>query len=87
MSRSSAAVTWAWRQPWIKVTLRGYPSGTYYADFAGVPSYVHQHDLGLAIGAWGADWPDGYGFLYNLVAGPAIAPAANPNISELDDRW
>ena len=69
----------------IKVTLQGYPSGTYYADFAGVPSYVHQHDLGLAIGAWGADWPDGYGFLYNLVAGPAIAPAGNPNISELND--
>ena len=63
----------------------GLPVRTYYADFAGVPSYVHQHDLGLAIGGWGADWPDGYGFLYNLVAGPAIAPAANPNISELDD--
>jgi peptide/nickel transport system substrate-binding protein len=69
----------------IKVILQGYPSGTYYAYFAGVPSYVHQHDLGLAIGSWGADWPDGYGFLYNLVAGPAIAPAGNPNISELND--
>jgi peptide/nickel transport system substrate-binding protein len=50
-----------------------------------VPDYVHQHDLGLVFGAWGADWPDGYGFLYNLVAGPAIAPAGNPNVSELDD--
>ena len=69
----------------IKVSLRGYPSATYFADFAGVPSYVHQHDLGLAIGVWGADWPDGYGFLYNLVAGAAIAPAGNPNVSELND--
>lgn len=82
---AAAAEQQALSRAGIKVTLRGYPSGTYYADFAGVPSYVHQHDLGLAIGSWGADWPDGYGFLYNLVAGPAIAPAANPNISELDD--
>jgi peptide/nickel transport system substrate-binding protein len=69
----------------IKIALQGYPSGTFFADFAGVPNYVHQHDLGLAIGLWGADWPDGYGFLYNLVAGSAIAPAGNSNISELDD--
>jgi peptide/nickel transport system substrate-binding protein len=69
----------------ITVTLLGYPSGTFFSNFAGVPDYVHQHDLGLAFGAWGADWPDRYGFLYNLVAGPAIAPAGNPNISELDD--
>jgi peptide/nickel transport system substrate-binding protein len=69
----------------IKVTLRGYPSSTMYADFAGVPNYVHQHDLGLATGAWGADWPDGYAFLYDLVAGPAILPAGNINVSELDD--
>jgi peptide/nickel transport system substrate-binding protein len=69
----------------IKVALQGYPSGTFFTDFAGVPNYVHQHDLGLAIGLWGADWPDGYGFLYNLVAGSAIAPAGNSNISELDD--
>ena len=71
----------------ITVTLLGYPSGTFFSNFAGVPDYVRQHHLGLAFGAWGADWPDGYGFLYNLVAGPAIAPAGNPNISELDDPW
>jgi peptide/nickel transport system substrate-binding protein len=69
----------------IKVTLQGYPSATMYTDFAGAPSYVHRHDLGLATGAWGPDWPDGYAFLYNLVAGPAILPAGNTNISELDD--
>lgn len=82
---AAAALQQALSRAGIKVALQGYPSGTFYTDFAGVPSYVHQHDLGLAIGVWVADWPDGYGFLYNLVAGSAIAPAGNSNISELDD--
>lgn len=69
----------------IEVTLQGYPSATFYTDFAGVPSYVHRHDLGLATGAWGPDWPDGYAFLYDLVAGPAILSVGNTNISELSD--
>ncbi len=69
----------------IKVTLQGYPSGKYFTDFAGVPNYVHQHDLGLATGGWGPDWPDGYGFLYYLTAGPAIQPAGNTNVGELND--
>ena len=68
----------------IKVTLQGYPSGKYYTNFAGVPNYVHQHDLGLAIGGWAPDWPDGYGMLYYLTAGPAIQAAGNTNIGELD---
>ncbi len=69
----------------IKVTLQGYPSGKYFTDFAGVPNYVHQHDLGLGTHGWAPDWPDGYGMLYYLVAGPAIQPAGNTNIGELND--
>jgi peptide/nickel transport system substrate-binding protein len=69
----------------IKLTLQGYPSGKYFTNFAGVPNYVHQHDLGLAIGGWAPDWPDGYGMLYYLTAGPAIQEAGNTNIGELDD--
>ncbi len=68
----------------IKLTLQGYPSGKYFTNFAGVPNYVHQHDLGLAIGGWAPDWPDGYGMLYYLTAGPAIQAAGNTNIGELD---
>jgi peptide/nickel transport system substrate-binding protein len=67
------------------VTLQGYPSETYFTDFAGVPSYVHQHALGLAEGGWEPDWPDGFGFLYYLTAGPAISPAGNHNVEELND--
>ena len=72
-------------QAGIKTTLHGYPPGTYAADFAGVPNYVHQHGLGIAFGAWGADWPDGYGFFDALTNGAAITPAGNGNIEELND--
>jgi peptide/nickel transport system substrate-binding protein len=69
----------------IKLTLQGYPSGKYFTNFAGVPNFVHSHNLGLDIGGWAPDWPDGYGFLYYITAGPAISPAGNTNISELND--
>jgi peptide/nickel transport system substrate-binding protein len=69
----------------IKAQLDGYLSGKYYTDFAGVPAYVHSHDLGIDMGGWGADWPDGYGFLDELSNGDAIAPAGNANISEIND--
>jgi peptide/nickel transport system substrate-binding protein len=69
----------------IKLTLQGYPSGKYFTNFAGVPNFVHQHDLGLAVGGWAPDWPDGYGMLYYVTAGPAIQAAGNTNIAELDD--
>ena len=69
----------------IKLSLHGYPSGTYYSNFAGVPNYVHSHNLGLDIGGWGADWPDGYGFLDFLAAGDTISPAGNTNIAEIND--
>jgi peptide/nickel transport system substrate-binding protein len=69
----------------IKATLDGYTSGNYYTDFAGDPSYVHTHDLGLDMGGWGADWPDGYGFLDELSNGNTIAPnGGNTNISEIN---
>ena len=69
----------------INIALQGYPSGKFFTSFAGVPNYVHQHDLGLVLGGWAPDWPDGFGFLYYITAGPAITPVANSNISELND--
>jgi len=67
------------------VTLQGYPAARFFSDFAGVPNYVHQHHLGLIISGWAPDWPDGFGFLYYLTAGPVISPADNSNVSELND--
>jgi ABC-type transport system substrate-binding protein len=72
------------KQVGINATLNGYLSGKYYSDFAGVPAYVHSHNLGISMGGWGADWPDGYGFLYAVSDGAAIAPAGNANISEIN---
>jgi len=69
----------------ITLQLHGYPSGTYYTDFAGSPNYVHQHSLGLDTGGWAADWPDGYGFLDYISNGATISPAGNTNIEELND--
>jgi peptide/nickel transport system substrate-binding protein len=69
----------------ITATLKGFPSGTYYSDFAGNTAYVHSHDLGLDFGGWGADWPDGWGWFDEIVNGNAIAPAGNTNIAELND--
>jgi len=69
----------------IKVTLNGYTSGKYYTNFAGDPAYVHAHSLGLDMGGWGPDWPDGYGFLDYLTNGATISPAGNTNIAEVND--
>ena len=69
----------------IKTTLKGYVSTSYYGTFAGVPAYVHSHDLGLLAGGWGADWPDGYGWFDALADGKAIVSSGNANIEELND--
>jgi peptide/nickel transport system substrate-binding protein len=68
----------------IKVNLDGSASGD-YANQVGSPAYVHAHDLGIVMGGWGADWPDGYGFLDQLSNGSTIAAAGNTNIAEIND--
>jgi peptide/nickel transport system substrate-binding protein len=69
----------------IKGTLKGYPASNYFGNFAGVPNYVHSHDLGLLAGGWGPDWPDAYGWGWALFNSNAIVPAGNANIGELND--
>lgn len=69
----------------IKVEIKQFPSGKYFSNFAGVPSYVHEHKLGMLSMAWGADWPTGYGFLDQIINGAAIKPSGGNNLMELDD--
>ena len=69
----------------IKTSLHGYPAGTYDANFAGVPKFEAQHDLGISFYGWAPDWPDGYGFFYYIADGSAISPAGNTNLSQLND--
>jgi peptide/nickel transport system substrate-binding protein len=69
----------------ITLELQGYPSGSYYLNYAGSPAFVHQHDLGIDFGGWSSDWPDGSAMMYELIDGTAIVSTANVNISELND--
>ena len=69
----------------IKAGLKSSTAATYYSNFAGVPNYVHSHDLGILAGGWGADWPDAWGWFDEISNGNAIVPAGNTNISELND--
>jgi peptide/nickel transport system substrate-binding protein len=69
----------------ITLQLHGYPTAGYYTSFAGAPNYVHQHNLGLVLGGWSPDWPDGYGMMDELVDGGTIVATGNTNIAELND--
>jgi len=82
---AATAIQASLAQAGIKVTLKGFPSGSYYTNFAGAPAYMHSHGIGIAMGGWSADWPNGFGFLDELVAGNTIAPTGNTNIAELND--
>jgi peptide/nickel transport system substrate-binding protein len=82
---AATAIQQALKPVGINLTIKTYPSGKYFSNFAGVPSYVHQHSLGLMMMAWGADWPTGYGFLDQIVDGSAIKPSGGNNLMELND--
>jgi peptide/nickel transport system substrate-binding protein len=69
----------------INAEIKQFPSGKYFSNFAGVPSYVHEHKLGMLSMAWGADWPTGYGFLDQIIDGAAIKPSGGNNLMELND--
>jgi len=69
----------------IKATLKGYPSGDYFALYAGKPSYAKSNNLGIMLHGWGADWPDGYGFLSQLVDSRTIRESGgNYNLTVKD---
>jgi peptide/nickel transport system substrate-binding protein len=51
----------------IKLTLRGFPSGDYFAQFCGNPPFVRSNGIGLCTNGWQADRNDGFGFLSQIV--------------------
>ena len=51
----------------IKLTLKPFPQGDYFSQYAGNPGFVKSNGLGLALNGWGADWNDGFGFLSQIV--------------------
>ncbi|MEV5961428.1 ABC transporter substrate-binding protein [Kribbella sp. NPDC051952] len=65
----------------IKVTPKGFPTGDYTKLYAGKPDYAKANNLGLIVYSWGADWPDGFGFLSQIVDSRVIRPAGgNTNL-------
>jgi peptide/nickel transport system substrate-binding protein len=69
----------------ITTQIQTFPSGQYFSNFAGSTAFMKQHGVGLAFMGWGADWPSGYGFLQQILAGSAIKASGNSNLSELND--
>jgi peptide/nickel transport system substrate-binding protein len=69
----------------IKLTLKPFPQGDYFSQYAGNPGYAKTNGLGLAINGWGADWNDGFGFLSQIVDSRVIrASGGSSNVSVRD---
>lgn len=69
----------------IDAEVLGFPSGDYFDRYGGCPAYLHERGIGIIMFGWGADFPDGYGFLQQIVDGRAIKERGNQNMGELDD--
>ncbi len=64
----------------ITTELKGYPTGDYFRLYAGKPDFVKKNNLGILVYGWAADWPDGFGFLSQIVDSRTIRPAGNTNL-------
>ncbi|WP_416071497.1 ABC transporter substrate-binding protein [Streptomyces sp. ME02-8801-2C] len=70
----------------INASLKQFPSGKYFTDYAGVPKWDAENNVGLMMMQWGADWPAGFGFLQQILNGSAIGASGNTNLSQFDDK-
>jgi peptide/nickel transport system substrate-binding protein len=70
----------------IKTTLRPFPLADYTKLYAGKPDYAKANNLGIMVYGWGADWPDGFGFLSQIVDSRVIRPAGNTNLAVNDPK-
>ena len=69
----------------IQTDLKPYPLADYLKLYAGKPDFAKANGLGLMVYGWGADWPDGYGFLAQIVDSRVIrATGGNSNLSVKD---
>jgi peptide/nickel transport system substrate-binding protein len=64
----------------IKTTLKPFPQADYTKLYVGKPDYAKANNLGIIVYGWGADWPDGFGFLSQIVDSRVIRPAGNTNL-------
>ncbi|MFG2967821.1 ABC transporter substrate-binding protein [Streptomyces sp. NPDC048288] len=83
---AATAIINSLKQVGINATLKQYPSGKYFTDYAGVPNFANKQNVGLMMMQWGADWPSGYGFLQQILNGQAISQSGNTNLSQYDNK-
>jgi peptide/nickel transport system substrate-binding protein len=83
--QGSQALQQALAKVGIKATIQTFPSGQYFANYAGSTNFVKQKGVGLMFMGWGADWPSGYGFLQQIFDGRSIKASGNSNLSQLND--
>jgi len=69
----------------IKVTITKSAPSQYFSSVIGIPANVHKNGIGLAMAAWGPDWPSPYAMLDSIVDGRKILSAGNSNYAELND--
>jgi peptide/nickel transport system substrate-binding protein len=70
----------------IQAQLRPFPLADYTKLYAGKPDYAKANNLGLMVYGWGADWPDGFGFLSQIVDSRVIRDAGNTNLAVKDPK-
>lgn len=70
----------------INATMKQFPAGKYFTDYAGVPKWDADNNVGLMMMQWGSDWPSGYGFLQQILHGDAIGASGNTNLSQFDNK-
>ena len=69
----------------INLEIKPYPLVDYLKLYAGKPDFAKANNLGLMVYGWGADWPDGFGFLSQIVDSRVIrATGGNSNLSVRD---
>lgn len=59
----------------------GFPTSSYFSEYAGKPAYTKKNNVGLATHGWQADWNDGFGFLSQIVDSRTIRESGNYNLS------
>ncbi|WP_371662730.1 ABC transporter substrate-binding protein [Streptomyces sp. NBC_00280] len=83
---AATAIINSLKQAGINASLKQFPSGKYFTDYAGVPKWDAENNVGLMMMQWGADWPAGFGFLQQILNGSAIGASGNTNLSQFDDK-
>ena len=69
----------------ITLSLKPFPQSDYGKLYIGKPDYAKANGLGLSVFGWQADWPDGFGFLSQIVDSRVIRPSGgNSNLGVKD---